>query len=78
MYVVGADVNQYDISESDKNGSASTTAFQTAHFSLLAGTRATFMPLSPMVAKRHHYNPVIVALQICNMPWPRALKMPYL
>lgn len=64
MYVVGADMNQYNKSESDKNGSISTTVFQTAHFSLLAGTRAALMPLSRMVAKRHHCNPVIVSLQI--------------
>lgn len=62
MYVVG----QYDKSESDKSGSSSITVFQTAHFFLLAGTRATFMPLSCMVAKRHHCNPVIVSLQICQ------------
>lgn len=63
-YIVGADVNQYDKSESDKNGSTSTTVFQTAHFSLLAGTRATFMPLSSLVAERHHCNPVIVSLHM--------------
>lgn len=64
MYVMGADVNQYDTSESDKNGSTSSTVFQSAHFSLLAGTRAALMPLRHMVAKRHHCNPVIVSLQI--------------
>lgn len=68
---MGADVNQSDKSETDKNGSASTTVFQIAHFSLLAGTRTALMPLSRMVAKRYHCNPVIVSLQIRQ----RALAM---
>lgn len=41
-----------------------TTVFHTAHFSLLAGTRAALLPLSRMVAKRHRCNPVILSLQI--------------
>lgn len=60
-YAVGAEVNQYDKNESDKNGSTSTTASKTVCFSLLDGTRATFMPLSSLVAAGHDCNPVIVS-----------------
>lgn len=63
MYVVGANANRYDKSEFDKNRSTSTTVFQAAHFSLLAGTRATLLQLSRMAAKRHRRNPVRLSLQ---------------
>lgn len=78
MYVVGDDVNQYDKNQSDKNGSTSTTVFQTEHFSILAGIRGTCMPWSSLVAERHPCNHVIVSIKYVKASWPSVMKMSHL